>query len=166
MEFYGSKKAILEHCWKDGKDVRWLDRAIKDGRIGICEWDYYVVSEYVAHLEKENWELEDAIVSLRKQLAEKGENKSDLKDISRAMGEKVLEHGEINNLKMDNSDLREHLKYTWNRIDAIMECIDSIKKTYKEKLWWDDDKFYAKVWFKVDEREWEERLWASEHSII
>lgn len=166
MEFYESKKAILEHCWKDGKDVRWLDRAIKDGRIGICEWDYYVVSEYVAYLEKENWELEDTIVSLRRQLAEKWEDKSDLKEISKAMWEKVLAHGEINNLKMDNDELREHLKYAWGRIDTIMECVESIKKTYKEKLWWDDEKFYAKVWFKTDEHEWEERLWASEHSII
>ena len=139
---------------------------MKDGKVRFCDDAYYLTSEYVEDLEKENSELEDTIVSLRKQLAEKGENKSDLKDISMAMWEKVLSHGEINNLKMDNEELREHLKYAWGRIDAIMECVESIKKTYKEKLWWDDEKFYTKVWFKVDEHEWEERLWASEHSII
>ena len=80
MDFYGSKKAILEHCWKDSKDVRWLDRAIKYGKIWICEWDYYVVSEYVNHLEEENWELENTVVSLRKQLKEKGEEKSESDD--------------------------------------------------------------------------------------
>lgn len=144
---------------------------MKDGKVWICDGAYYLTKDYIEDLEKENWELEEENVNLRKRIKEleweeNGEEKADLKDISKAMWEKVLEHGEINNLKMDNSDLRERLKYTWNRIDVIMECIDSIKKTYKEKLWWDDDKFYAKVWFKVDEREWEERLWASEHSII
>ena len=139
---------------------------MKDGKVRFCDDAYYLTSEYVEDLEKENGELEDTIVSLRKQLAEKGENKSDLKDISKAMWDKVLAHGEINNLKMDNDELREHLKYAWGRIDTIMECIESIKKTYNEKLWWDDEKFYTKVWFKVDEHEWEERLWASERNII
>ena len=144
---------------------------MKDGKVWICDGAYYLTKDYIEDLEKENWELEEENANLRKRIKEleweeEKKEKSELKDISKAMWEKVLVYGEINNLKMDNSDLREHLKYTWNRIDAIMECIYSIKKTYKEKLWWDDDKFYAKVWFKVDEREWEERLWASEHSII
>lgn len=169
MQWFESKKAILEYCWKDGKDIRWLERAMKDGKVRFCDDAYYLTSEYVEDLEKENGELEEENANLRKRIKElewgKWE-KSDLKDISKAMGERVLEHGEINNLKMDNEELRGHLKYAWGRIDAIMECVESIKKTYKEKLWWDDEKFYTKVWFKVDEHEWEERLWASEHSII
>lgn len=154
MEFYESKKAILEHCWKDGKDVRWLDRAIKDGRIGICEWDYYVVSEYVTHLEEENWELEDTIVSLRKQLAEKGENKSDLKEISKAMGEKVLAHGEINNLKIDNADLKDHLKFFYEMDLARKQAMDNVVQAYYDKNpndWWENAVEKANAFMKFNE---------------
>ena len=158
MEFYESKKAILEHCWKDGKDVRWLDRAIKDGRIGICEGDYYVVSEYVTHLEEENWELEDTIASLRKQLAEKGENKSDLKAISKAMGEKVLSHGEINNLKMDNADLKDHLKFFYEMDLARKEAMNNVVQAYYDKNpndWWDNAVEKANAFMKFSENQFE-----------
>lgn len=110
MEFYGSKKAILEYCWKDGKDVRWLDRAIKDGRIWVCGGDYYVVSEYIVHLEEENWKLEEEMVKWRKLAKElewkeeKSEwiNSQNLKDNA-----KILElSSEIEKLKEENAALR------------------------------------------------------------
>lgn len=70
MNFFESKKALLEYCGKDGKDVRWLDRALKDGRIWICDGAYYIVTEYVAYLEKENGDLEEEMVKWRNRAKE------------------------------------------------------------------------------------------------
>ena len=39
--WYFTKKEILEHFGKNGKDVRWLDRAMKRGQV-ICKDGMYI----------------------------------------------------------------------------------------------------------------------------
>lgn len=58
--WYLDKKGILEHCGKDGKDVRWLDRAMKRGEvIHDVDMGYITVVDYI-------WELEEEIKELKK----------------------------------------------------------------------------------------------------
>jgi hypothetical protein len=46
--WYLDKKGILEHCGKDGKDVRWLDRAMKRGEvIHDVDMGYITVVDYI-----------------------------------------------------------------------------------------------------------------------
>lgn len=68
MEFFESKKAILEYCGKDWKDIRWLERAIADDRVRICDGAYFLTSEYIENLENENGDLEEEVARLRKEL--------------------------------------------------------------------------------------------------
>lgn len=165
MEFFESKKAILEHCGKDSKDVRWLDRAIKDGRVWECDGAYYVVSEYVTHLEEENAELEEKLADLK-------DGARDLKDISRDMGEKVLAHGEINKLQEEVKELRQHLRYVWWRNDARRECLDSLTQSYynKNRQQYDFEdakkKFYGMINYVEDLSEDDERAWAVDNWIL
>ena len=57
--WYLDKKGILEHCGKDGKDVRWLDRAMKRGEvIHDVDMGYITVVDYI-------WELEEEIKRLK-----------------------------------------------------------------------------------------------------
>lgn len=63
--WYLDKKWILEHCGKDGKDVRWLDRAMKRGEvIHDVDMGYITVVDYI-------WELEEEIKELKKSDKEK-----------------------------------------------------------------------------------------------
>jgi hypothetical protein len=75
---------------------------------------YYLVDKEDIHVLREENE------KLKKKL----EEKSDLKLISKAMGEKVLDHGEIKRLEDENLDLRRHLMYLWERTDHKNECLD------------------------------------------
>mgnify|MGYP003289122776 CR=1 FL=1 len=49
---YRTKKEILEHLGKDGKDVRYLDRAVASGEIIVRDRMYIVSKEYIEELEK------------------------------------------------------------------------------------------------------------------
>jgi hypothetical protein len=46
------------------------------------------------------------------------------------MGEKVLAHGEINNLKMDNADLKDHLKFFYEMDLARKEAMENMVRAY------------------------------------
>ena len=50
--WYRTKKEILEHLGKDGKDVRYLDRAVASGEIIVRDRMYIVSKEYIEELEK------------------------------------------------------------------------------------------------------------------
>ena len=50
--WYRTKKEILEHLGKDGKDVRYLDRAVASGEIIVRDRMYIVSREYIEELEK------------------------------------------------------------------------------------------------------------------
>ena len=53
---YRTKKEILEHLGKDGKDVRYLDRAVASGEIIVRDRMYIVSKEYIEELEKNQTE--------------------------------------------------------------------------------------------------------------
>lgn len=55
---YRTKKEILEHLGKDGKDVRYLDRAVASGEIIVRDRMYIVSKEYIEELEKKLKEME------------------------------------------------------------------------------------------------------------
>ena len=55
---YRTKKEILEHLGKDGKDVRYLDRAVASGEIIVRDRMYIVSKEYIGELEKRLNEME------------------------------------------------------------------------------------------------------------
>ena len=164
MQWFESKKAILEYCGKDWKDVRRLDRAIKDGKIGICDGAYYLVSEYVEHLENETWDLEEQVVALKKQLGSSWDGA--LRVVSHAMWEKVLDHGEINKLKEENADLRRHLAYVWDRLDHVNDCIAGMVQSYfnknRQSMNFEEaeEKLYGIIKYKPDPNEKEERQFA------
>ena len=162
MEFFESKKAILEHCGKDSKDVRWLDRAIKDGRVWICDGAYYVVSEYVTHLEEENAELEEVMVKWReKAQALEGGEKSDLKLISKAMGEKVLEHRPKKALNVSAGEERcKAGGYRW--LNSVLLSKNSQQYDFDTAK----EKFYALIKYTEDPNEKDERQFAIDNWII
>ena len=54
--WYRTKKEILEHLGKDGKDVRYLDRAVASGEIIVRDRMYIVSKEYIEELEKNQTE--------------------------------------------------------------------------------------------------------------
>lgn len=76
--WYYKKKDILEHFGKNGKNVRWLDRAIKRGQVVYTNWMYISRYDYdlqrmvkmknrIKELEKSEWNGED-IKKLREDL--------------------------------------------------------------------------------------------------
>lgn len=105
MEYYLSKGDLLESQGKSRADVRWVDRQIAKGMVSHNEDGFYFVMEYLKERVKE---LEE----------------SDLRRVSKSMGEKVLDHGEIKRLEMENKELREHLIYIWGRNEHKNVCID------------------------------------------
>lgn len=134
-----NKKGILERCGKNEKDVRWLDRAIKKWLvIHDLDMGYITSGDYIEELE------------LR------------VEDLKRWKKSEVVESS--NSKEVD--ELKERLGYVRMRNKQLKECIDSIKKTYNEKLHWTDEQFYKKVWYKSDDREVIEEKWASENWII
>lgn len=82
------------------------------------------------------------------------EEKSDLKVISKAMGEKVLAHGEINKLKMENADLKDHLKFFYEMDLARKEAMNNVIQAYYNKNpndWWENAVDKANAFMKFSE---------------
>ena len=68
--WFSSKKEILEYCGKDWKDVRRLDRAIKDWRVIKMEWDYCTTADYIKELEDSESDSIQTIIKLKKEIEE------------------------------------------------------------------------------------------------
>lgn len=144
--WFTNKKWILEHCGKGEKDVRWLDRAIKKGVVyHDVEWyDWYILSvEYIEELKKEIEELKN--------------NKSESiwsKDTQSSMNSNEVK------------ELKEHLRYIWNRKDETYASLMRIINAYSK---WDrakESEMLLKIWYKDDWKEDIERQWASEKEIL
>lgn len=61
--WFTNKKWILEHCGKNEKDVRWLDRAIKKWIVlHDLELGYITVWDYIKELEEERGEKKSEVV--------------------------------------------------------------------------------------------------------
>lgn len=62
---YRTKKEILEHLGKDGKDVRYLDRAVASGEIIMRDRMYIVSKEYIEELEEKMSVKQDIDIDIR-----------------------------------------------------------------------------------------------------
>ena len=161
MEFE-TKKALLEYLGKDPNDRKLVDRMIARWDVYMEDGMYYLVDKEDIHVLREENE------KLKKKL----EENSDLKFISKAMGEKVLDHGEIKRLEDENLDLRRHLMYLWERTDHKNECLDWLVQSFfnKNRQQYDFDtakeKFYDLIKYNDDPLEKEERQRAVDNWIL
>lgn len=157
MEF-STKRELLSYLWKNPDDRKLIDRMIARGDVYMEDGMYCLVEKEDIHA------LRERIAELEKKLEEK--SGPDLRVISHAMWEKVLDHGEIMRLKEENVDLRRHLAYVWERCDARQTAIDSMVQSYfnKNRQSMDFDaakeKLYSIIWFTEDPNEKDERQFA------
>lgn len=152
--WFNSKKGILEHCGKNEKDVRWLDRAINSGKVIEMGWEYCTSSDYIKELEDSESDSINTIVSLKKRISElewrewgKGEKKSD----SEWNGDTTLVE-----------ELKEHLRYAWERRDVAYKSMMFVVGAYTK---WDPTKeveMLKKIWYTKDVNEEDEIRWAKE----
>ena len=70
MKGYTTKKEILESMGKNGKDVRYLDRALVSGRVIMMWGRYYKQKEYIEWLWERDEEYKKEIESLKGNIAE------------------------------------------------------------------------------------------------
>lgn len=139
------KREILEYCGKNGKDVRWLDRAMR-------KW-------IVIHdIERGYITTVDYIDELREGL--KGLNKSESKT------EVVVPEVKVSSNSEEVKLLRNHLSYVWQRNEHRRACIEKMVQAFFEKNRQKYDfesamaAFYKVIWFIEDSDENEEREWA------
>ena len=126
MEFT-TQAELLEHLGKNPNDRSLVQRMIARGEV-VKEWGVYVIVDKDIIIR----ELKEEIKELKK---------SDTKFVSKAMWEKVLAHGEINNLKMENADLKDHLKFFYEMDLARKEAMENVVKAYYDKNpndWWEN----------------------------
>ena len=163
--WFSSKREILEYCGKDWKDVRWLDRAIKDGRVIKLEWDYCTSADYIKELEESESEDLRIIIWLKREIEE-------LKNSGQATPEDFSNAADVLKLKEENTDLRRHLTYAWERCDAKQTAIDSMVQSYFKKnsqsMNFEEakEKLYGIIKYKPDPLEWEERQFAVDNQIM
>ena len=163
--WFSSKREILEYCGKDWKDVRRLDRAIKDGKVIKMDCDYCTAADYIKELEESESENLNIILWLKREIGE-------LKKSGQATPEDFSNAADILKLKEENTDLRRHLAYVWERCDARQTAIDSMVQSYfnKNRQSMDFDaakeKLYSIIWFTEDPNEKDERQFAIDQWVI
>jgi len=158
--WFETKRALLEYLGKNPKDNKLVDRLILRGEVYVEEGMYYIVDK-----DSRIKELEAKIFSLEK---EEGKNTwlehsdGDLRFISKAMGEKVLAHGEINKLKQELEEAKIQWEYYKERCEKYKKAINLvIHETYvvaKAKLgnkMEEEAEFREAILGKVREQLWE-----------
>lgn len=129
--WFSSKKEILEYCGKDGKDVRWLDRAIKDGRVIKMEWDYCTVSDYVKELEESESDSIQIILWL----------KQEIEELKKSDSKQVVESGlwDVSKLKEELEEYKVNCEYWEARCkryyDYMLQIISITYNRIKPMLW-------------------------------
>lgn len=134
MVWFLEKKWILEHCWKDWRDVRWLDRAIKKWIVWHDVEDtggYVLCTEYIKELEEENmrltvkaWLLPGYI------LAEDAEKMKELEKAEQEVGKIKEDVGKIENDEITR--LREELEQTKSDLDFQIKAYEELVSN----SWW------------------------------
>ena len=107
---YRTKKEILEHLGKDGKDVRYLDRAVASGEIIVRDRMYITSKEYIEELEGKLEELKKSEPKCVKTAVEEV-----IKDIKRDDIEELEK--EIKELESENELLRGEVDKNINLSD-------------------------------------------------
>lgn len=122
MEWFESKKALLEHLGKNVKDNKLVDRMLLDWRVELREWMYYVVDK------------DEIIRELRAEIEElkKSEQPNELNFKQTAQ---ILENSdEIDKLKEKARGLESDLEFQISeneRLEAkVKRCQDSIRNSY------------------------------------
>ena len=145
--WHRTKKEILEHLGKDGKDVRYLDRAVASGEIIIRDRMYALSREYIEELESENMLLKGKVDKNINQ-----ENKVDKNDNLAEMERKFKELESNLEYQMRENERLE------KRVAMYQECIrncyrwaQNVKKDKTPR-----PEFKEKVLKMVDELPWED----------
>lgn len=140
---YRTKKEILEHLGKDGKDVRYLDRAVASGEIIMRDRMYITSKEYIEELEKKLKEMEvvppldlgkammDMIPVEVEMLRKKVE---DLESENKVLKNKVDEN--INQeIKVDkNNNLASKLAESEDNLNYQMKEYERLERETKEEV--------------------------------
>ena len=168
--WFTNKKWILEHCGKNEKDVRWLDRAIKKWIIWHDVEDtgaYILCTEYIEELEEENMRLTIKAWLLPGYIL--AEDAEKLKEIEKSDSIWGVESNdvEIKRLEEENNELRQRLIFAWERLDHANKCLTTIREKFaNSSAKWSDEKFNSEFGYKMNEREVEERLRMEERWLI
>ena len=99
---FESKRALLEYLGKNPKDNKLVDRMMLRGEVYMEDGMFCLRETDADALRRENEQLKEKIKELEQ---------SGLKFVSKAMGEKVLDHGEIEGLKEELHEAKVQWKY-------------------------------------------------------
>lgn len=147
MDWYETKRALLERLGKNPKDNKLVDRMILDWRVELREWMYYIVDK------------DEIIRELREEIKEL--KKSEPKQVIA-----VPEWEWIRRVAEEVRDLRSHLSYVWQRNEHRRACIEKMAQAFFEKNRQKYDfesameAFNKVIWFIEDIDESDEREWA------
>lgn len=146
MEWYETKRALLERLGKNPKDNKLVDRMIIDWRVELREWMYYIVDK------------DEIIRELREEIKElkKSEPKQEV----------VVPEVKVSSNSEEVKLLRNHLSYVWQRNEHRRACIEKMAQAFFEKnrqkydFEWAMEAFNKVIWFVEDIDESDEREWA------
>ena len=134
---YRTKKEILEHLGKDGKDVRYLDRAVASGEIIVRDRMYIVSREYIEELERKLREMEVVPpLDLGKAMVDMipVEVKMLRKKVEDLESENGLLKGEVDK-NINLSDLEKQIESLNSDLDFQMKEYERLEKQTKEEVW-------------------------------
>lgn len=114
---YRTKKEILEHLGKDGKDVRYLDRAVASGEIIVRDRMYITSKEYIEELEKKLTEEQRIDVEI-KPIVDENINQESMVD---------------KNINL--SDLEKKLAESEDNLSYQMKEYERLERETKEEVW-------------------------------
>ena len=115
---YRTKKEILEHLGKDGKDVRYLDRAVASGEIIMRDRMYITSKEYIEELEKKLTEEQRIDVEI-KPIVNENINQEIMVD---------------KNINLSDSDLEKKLKESEDNLEYQMKEYERLERETKEEV--------------------------------
>ena len=106
--WYRTKKEMLEHLGKDGKDVRYLDRAVASGEIIVRDRMYIVSKEYIEELEKN--QTENKVIEPK---VDKNDNQEKIAELESDLDFQMKEYE-----KLENQTKEE----VWMYQECIRKC--------------------------------------------
>ena len=129
--WYLDKKWMLEHCGKDGKDVRRLDRAMKRGEvIHDVDMGYITVVDYI-------WELEEEIKRL----------KSEPKCVKTVVEEviKDVKRDDIEELEKKIKELESDLDFQISENERLEAKVKRYQNSIRNSYYYINDTLHKKV---------------------
>ena len=130
---YRTKKEILGHLGKDGKDVRYLDRAVASGEIIVRDRMYITSKEYIEELEGKLKELKKSEPKCVKTAVEeviKDIKRDDIEELEKKIkeleSENELLRGKVDKninqeIKVDKNDNLAEMERKFNESESNLE---------------------------------------------